>query len=52
MRFWYLLAVPAVLFAVDAITDPAGRWLSAIAAAGFTLSAILAARSTRKENER
>lgn len=47
MRFWYLFAVPAVLFAVDAITDPGGRWLSAIAAASFTLTTILARRAAK-----
>lgn len=52
MRIWHLLAVAAVLFAADAITDPAGRWWSAVAAAGFTLSATLAARAARKESRR
>ncbi|GAB2626289.1 hypothetical protein Aab01nite_86010 [Paractinoplanes abujensis] len=53
MRFWYLLAIPAVLFAVDAITDPgAGWWLSAAASVGFTVSTVLAARTARKEHQR
>ena len=48
MRLWHLFAVIAVIFAVDAVTDPRGRWLAAIAPISFTVTAAASRKATRR----